>query len=73
MSPLLSVGKQVLTIQPSPAAQELEQVRSKRAGRKGAEDLDPAWINIQVSGQNSWCMAARGGDSPTNMVEVCGS
>ena len=73
MSPLLSVGKQVFTIQPSPAAQELEQVRSKRAGRKGAEDLDPAWINIQVSGQNPWCIAARGGDSPTNMVEVCGS
>ena len=23
-------------------------MRSKRAGRKGAEDLDPAWINIQV-------------------------
>ena len=28
--------------------QELEQIRSKRAGRKGAEDLDPAWLNIQV-------------------------
>ena len=30
-----------------PLAQELESVRSKRAGRKGAEDVDPAWINVE--------------------------
>ena len=27
--------------------QELESVRSKRAGRKGADDVDPAWMSVE--------------------------
>ena len=28
-------------------------MRSKRAGRKGAEDLDPAWVHLQGEGGQS--------------------